>query len=100
MVVLKLLAIHGRAKMILAGAAWLIGYDGHFDFDNIGDAYIENNVPYIGIRAFPSVMGALVPVVVYAIMRESGYPAVVGLFSTVLVLLGESAMYSDQFNLT
>jgi dolichyl-phosphate-mannose-protein mannosyltransferase len=51
--------------------------------------YLANNVPYIGLRSFPVVIGSLVPVVVYAIMRESGYPAVVGLFSTALVLLGE-----------
>lgn len=79
-----------RAKLILAFAGWAIGYDGHFEFDNIGDSYIDNKVPYIGFRVFPAVIGSLIPAVVYLIMRESGYPWIVGVLSASLVLIGES----------
>lgn len=77
------------AKLFLAFAGWIIGYDGHFDFNAIGDSYIENKVPYISLRAFPAAVGSLVPGVVYAIMRESGYPRLVGILSASLVLIGE-----------
>ncbi|GAA5878788.1 hypothetical protein JCM16303_007182 [Sporobolomyces ruberrimus] len=74
------------AKLLLAFAGWVIGYDGHFEFENIGESYIDNNVPYIGLRTLPAILGSLVPCVMYAIMRESGYPRLVGLLSASLVL--------------
>lgn len=80
-----------RAKLLLAFQGWLVGFDGQFEFDNIGDSYIENKVPYVGMRSLPALLGSAIPAVVYAIMRESGYPRIVGLFSASLVLFGESA---------
>lgn len=78
------------AKLLLAFAGWVIGYDGHFEFENIGESYIDNKVPYIGLRTLPALLGSAVPPVMYAIMRESGYPRLVGLLSASLVLFGES----------
>ncbi|KAM0787551.1 hypothetical protein ACM66B_003621 [Microbotryomycetes sp. NB124-2] len=75
------------AKLLLAFAGWVIGYDGHFEFENIGDSYIENKVPYVGLRVLPAILGSLIPVVVYATMRESGYPRVIGILSAALVLI-------------
>ncbi|GAA5849445.1 hypothetical protein JCM8547_000453 [Rhodosporidiobolus lusitaniae] len=75
------------AKLMLAFAGWVIGYDGHFEFENIGESYIDNKVPYIGLRALPALLGSAIPAVVYGIMRESGYPRIVALFSTMLILL-------------
>ncbi|KWU46308.1 PMT-domain-containing protein, partial [Rhodotorula sp. JG-1b] len=74
------------AKLLLAFQGWLVGFDGQFEFENIGDSYIENKVPYVGMRTLPALLGSAVPAVVYAIMRESGYPRIVGLFSASLVL--------------
>jgi hypothetical protein len=68
-------------------AGWVIGYDGHFEFDSIGDDYIANKVPYIGLRSLPAIFGSLTPPMVYAIMRESGYPRIIGIFSSLLVAL-------------
>ncbi|KAJ5747256.1 uncharacterized protein N7511_008952 [Penicillium nucicola] len=60
-------------KLLFAAMGWLIGFDGHFLFENIGDSYIENNVPYIWLRAMPATLGALTIPVVFLIMWESGY---------------------------
>lgn len=69
---------------MLAAMGYLIGYDGHFLFDNIGDNYITNNIPYIGLRALPAFLGAMTVPIVYATMREAGFPiltcALAGLF--------------------
>lgn len=74
------------AKMMLAAMGYFIGYDGHFLFDSIGDSYISNNVPYIGLRALPAFLGAMTVPVVYQTMREAGFPIVTctlaGLFVT------------------
>ncbi|GAA5966268.1 hypothetical protein JCM3765_002580 [Sporobolomyces pararoseus] len=74
------------AKLLLAFSGWVIGYDGHFEFENIGESYTDNKVPYIGLRTLPALMGSLVPCVMYAIMRESGYPRLVAFLSASLVL--------------
>lgn len=52
---------------------WFVGYDGHFLFENIGDSYIDNKVPYVAFRAMPALLGALTVPVVFDIMWESGY---------------------------
>ncbi|KAF2756614.1 PMT-domain-containing protein [Pseudovirgaria hyperparasitica] len=60
-------------KLLFAFAGWLVGYDGDFLFDNIGDSYITNNVPYVAYRAMPASLGALTVPTVFLIMWESGY---------------------------
>ncbi|KAK7542885.1 protein O-mannosyl-transferase 1 [Phyllosticta citribraziliensis] len=60
-------------KLLFAFAGWLVGYDGSFLFENIGDSYITNKVPYVAYRAMPATMGALTVPVVFLIMWESGY---------------------------
>ena len=50
-----------------------MGYNGEFLFDNIGDSYIENKVPYVAYRSMPAMMGALTVTTVFGIMWESGY---------------------------
>ncbi|KAJ5120567.1 Glycosyl transferase family 39 [Penicillium bovifimosum] len=60
-------------KLLFALMGWLIGFDGGFLFENIGDSYIDNNVPYLSLRAMPATLGALTIPVVFLIMWESGY---------------------------
>ncbi|KAI1325685.1 dolichyl-phosphate-mannose-protein mannosyltransferase 1 [Xylariaceae sp. FL0255] len=50
------------AKMLIALAGWLAGFDGGFDFKEIGKDYIEPGVPYVAMRLFPALCGIfLVP---------------------------------------
>ena len=58
---------------MFAFAGWLVGYKGEFLFENIGDSYISNNVPYVAYRAMPASLGALTVPIVFLIMWESGY---------------------------
>ncbi|KAG8724083.1 hypothetical protein FRC09_000425 [Ceratobasidium sp. 395] len=74
------------AKMLLAAAGWFSGFDGRFDFENIGDSYSAAHVPYVGIRALPAVLGSLTVPIVFQIMKESGYPTIVAAFSACLIL--------------
>jgi dolichyl-phosphate-mannose-protein mannosyltransferase len=60
-------------KLLFALAGWMVGYDGAFHFDNIGDSYITNNVPYVAYRSMPALMGSLTVPTVFLIMWESGY---------------------------
>jgi len=76
------------AKILFAIMGWIIGYDGHFLFENIGDSYIDNKVPYIGLRSLPAALGALTVPVVFCIMRDSGYGLVACIVASSLMLFG------------
>ncbi|OWZ57531.1 dolichyl-phosphate-mannose-protein mannosyltransferase [Cryptococcus neoformans] len=74
------------AKMLNGLAAWFVGFDGNFGFDQIGDSYTDAGIPYVGMRSFCAILGTLTIPVVYAIMRESGYPVGIAAFSAALIL--------------
>ncbi|CAK7566290.1 MAG: Dolichyl-phosphate-mannose--protein mannosyltransferase 4 [Sporothrix epigloea] len=74
-------------KLLFAFVGWLVGYDGHFHFDNIGDSYLANKVPYLAFRALPALLGSLTVTVTYLIMWESGYSLPACVLAAGLVLL-------------
>ncbi|SPO48220.1 probable PMT4 -dolichyl-phosphate-mannose--protein O-mannosyltransferase [Moesziomyces antarcticus] len=84
------------AKLINAFAGYIAGFDGHFEFDQIGDKYLENNVPYIRMRAVPAIIGSLQVPLIYAIMRHSGYAPVIGVFSAALLLFDNAHIAQDR----
>ncbi|KAL3418753.1 dolichyl-phosphate-mannose-protein mannosyltransferase [Phlyctema vagabunda] len=73
-------------KLLFALMGWFVGYDGNFHFENIGDSYITNKVPYVAYRAMPALLGALTVPVVFDIMWESGYTLPACILSACLVL--------------
>ncbi|MCJ1314097.1 hypothetical protein MMC25_007777 [Agyrium rufum] len=73
-------------KLLFALMGWFVGYDGHFLFDNIGDSYIDNKVPYVAFRAMPALLGSLTVPTVFLIMWESGYTLPACIVSAGLVL--------------
>ncbi|KAK9421082.1 putative Dolichyl-phosphate-mannose--protein mannosyltransferase [Seiridium unicorne] len=74
-------------KLLFALMGWLVGYDGHFHFENIGDSYITNKVPYVAFRAMPALLGSLTVSVTYLIMWESGYSLPACVVAAGLILL-------------
>ncbi|KAI1637370.1 dolichyl-phosphate-mannose-proteinmannosyltransferase [Biscogniauxia mediterranea] len=74
-------------KLLFALMGWLVGYDGHFHFENIGDSYIANKVPYVAFRAMPALLGSLTVSVVFLIMWESAYSLPACIVAAGLVLL-------------
>lgn len=89
------------AKLLFGLAGWFVGFDGQFQFENIGDNYTNAHVPYVGMRALPAILGSLTVPIVYAIMKESGYSTIIAAFSAFIVLFGASfadvqfRIYSD-----
>lgn len=75
---------------------WLVGYDGHFLFDNIGDSYIENKVPYVALRTLPATLGALTVPIVFLIMWESGYSVPACVLSAGLLLFDNAHIGEDR----
>ena len=79
--------------MLFAFVGWLVGYDGHFLFDNIGDSYIDNKVPYVGLRSLPALLGSLTVPVVFLTMRDSGYGLVACIIASSMVLFGTCPLF-------
>ena len=75
-------------KMLIAGAGWLLNYDGHFLFDKIGLDYVANNVPYIGLRAFCALWGIMVVPLGFMILREMGVSLAATVLGSGMLLLG------------
>ncbi|KAJ1998292.1 hypothetical protein GGI04_005068, partial [Coemansia thaxteri] len=63
------------AKMMFAAAGKFVGYDGVFDFKNIGDDYIAAGVPYIGMRLLPALLGLSMVPITYITLAALGHAA-------------------------
>ncbi|KAI8957410.1 glycosyltransferase family 39 protein [Daldinia sp. FL1419] len=52
------------AKLLITLAGWLAGFNGDFDFKEIGKDYLEPGVPYVAMRLYPAICGiALIPTI-------------------------------------
>ncbi|TFA99101.1 Dolichyl-phosphate-mannose-protein mannosyltransferase 1 [Trichoderma ghanense] len=60
------------AKMLIALTGWLAGFDGNFDFKDIGKDYLEPGVPYVAMRMFPAVCGILLAPCMFFTLKAVG----------------------------
>ena len=67
------------------------GFDGKFEFEKIGESYLENNVPYFGIRAMSAVLGSLVVPLAYQTLRETGVSVLASVVCALMLILGAYA---------
>ncbi|KAJ3336198.1 hypothetical protein HDU93_003464 [Gonapodya sp. JEL0774] len=77
-------------KLLFAFVGWLVGYDGHFDFENIGDDYVTNNVPWVAMRTLPALLGALHVPLCFDLARCLGYSFATSVLVGVMILLETS----------
>ena len=83
------------AKLLIAFVGWLIGYDGKFKFEAIGDSYIENNVPYIAYRSLLAIQGAAIVPIMFLTMKTLGFSVAACLFSSIIVCF-DNAQVTDS----
>ncbi|KAH8648388.1 Dolichyl-phosphate-mannose-protein mannosyltransferase-domain-containing protein [Xylariales sp. PMI_506] len=60
------------AKLLIALSGWLAGFDGDFDFKDIGKDYIEPGVPYVAMRLFPAICGILLVPIMFLTLKAVG----------------------------
>ena len=60
------------AKLLLTLAGWLAGFDGEFDFKDIGKDYLEPGVPYVAMRILPAIMGVLTVPTIFLTLKATG----------------------------
>ncbi|KAJ1974170.1 hypothetical protein H4R34_004818 [Dimargaris verticillata] len=83
------------AKMMFAATGKLAGYDGRFDFKNIGLDYLAAHVPYIGMRLMPAVLGLLTIPICYLTVKQSGYSTEAAVLGSILVTF-ENALITQS----
>jgi dolichyl-phosphate-mannose-protein mannosyltransferase len=85
------------AKMLIALTGWLAGFDGEFDFKQIGKYaifgvtvndrdYLSANVPYVTMRLFPAILGVLVVPIIFMTLRSGGCTQTTSLLGAVMII--------------
>ncbi|KAL4062278.1 glycosyl transferase [Scleroderma yunnanense] len=55
------------AKLLITTAAFLFGFDGDFDFKEIGKEFV--NTPYVAMRMVPAVLGVATIPIAYLMLQ-------------------------------
>ena len=82
------------AKMLIALTGWLAGFDGNFDFKEIGKDYIEPGVPYVAMRMFPAVCGLLLAPTMFLTLKAVGCRTVTAALGSLFIIFGTSLRQS------
>ncbi|KAI9467856.1 glycosyltransferase family 39 protein [Zychaea mexicana] len=73
------------AKMLIALVAKIAGFDGGFDFKEIGLEYVEVDVPFVAIRMFCGLLGALAVPMAYLTMKKTSHSTTTALLVSAML---------------
>jgi dolichyl-phosphate-mannose-protein mannosyltransferase len=79
------------AKMLIALTGWLAGFDGSFDFKEIGKDYVEPGVPYVAMRMFPAICGILLAPTMFLSLKAVGCRTVTAALGSLFIVFGMSS---------
>lgn len=85
------------AKMLIALTGWLAGFDGSFDFKEIGKDYIEPGVPYVAMRMFPAICGILLIPCMFFTLKAVGCRTMTATMGAGLIIFGSYPSYPHPF---
>ena len=77
------------AKLLITLAGWLAGFDGKFDFKEIGKDYIEPGVPYVAMRMVPAVMGIMTIPTIFLTLKAAGCRTATAIMGAGLIIFGK-----------
>ena len=90
------------AKLLITLAGWLAGFDGEFDFKEIGKDYVEPNVPYVAMRLFPALCGVLLAPTMFLTLKAAGTRTTTAIMGACFIIFGaflveEHTLATDAF---
>jgi hypothetical protein len=88
------------AKLLLTLAGWLAGFNGDFDFKDIGKDYLEPGVPYVAMRMVPAIFGVMTIPTMFLTLKASGCRTMTAALGSLLVLFGTLEIYLLEHQLT
>ena len=80
------------AKLLITLAGWLAGFDGNFDFKEIGKDYLEPKVPYVAMRLFPAMCGIILVPIMYLTLKAANCRTSTALMGAGLIIFGASCV--------
>lgn len=81
------------AKLLLTLAGWLAGFDGDFDFKDIGKDYLEPGVPYVAMRLLPAICGILLVPTMFLTLKAAGCRTTTAALGSSLIIFGENSHF-------
>ncbi|KAJ3408619.1 hypothetical protein HDV05_004931 [Chytridiales sp. JEL 0842] len=72
-------------KLLISASAVLTGFDGSFEFKEIGNDYLEPRVPYVTMRLLPGILGVFLVPISYITMRNFGFSNPASVLTAVMV---------------
>lgn len=76
------------AKLLITLFGYLAGFDGEFDFKEIGKDYIEPGVPYVAMRLFPAICGILLAPTMFLTLKAAGCRTITATLGAGLIIFG------------
>lgn len=83
------------AKLLITLFGWVAGFNGDFDFKEIGKDYIEAGVPYVAMRMFPAICGILLVPTVFLTLKAAGCRTFTSVMGAGLIIFGESEFHKN-----
>ncbi|KAI9592841.1 hypothetical protein BDF19DRAFT_450301 [Syncephalis fuscata] len=89
-------------KLVLTAVAYLFGYDGKFDFYQAGASFMGTNVPYVEMRLFSAVIGALLSPIAYGTIKAANGSSTAALLASIMVVFGSYTVFRryDEYAFT
>ena len=76
------------AKLLITLAGWLSGFNGDFDFKDIGKDYVEPGVPYVAMRLLPALMGVMTAPTMFLTLKAAGCRTMTAAMGAGLIIFG------------
>ena len=76
------------AKLLLTLAGYLAGFDGEFDFKDIGKDYLEPGVPYVAMRLLPAIMGVMTVPTIFLTLKATGCRTMTATLGAGMIIFG------------
>lgn len=76
------------AKLLLTLAGYLAGFDGEFDFKDIGKDYVEPGVPYVAMRLLPAIMGVMTVPMIFLTLKATGCRTTTATLGAGMIIFG------------
>jgi dolichyl-phosphate-mannose-protein mannosyltransferase len=85
------------AKLLITLFGYLAGFDGEFDFKDIGKDYLEPGVPYVAMRLFPAICGILLAPTMFLTLKAVGCRTITAFLGAGLIIFGTQTPASETF---
>ncbi len=81
-------------KLIIAAGGYLTGFNPGFTFETIGLKYLDSS--YYGMRFFPALLGSLLPLIIYLVIRKLGGSRKIGILGMILLIFENSLLVQSR----